>query len=371
MTSGAAWRLRPGAAGGAGRAFLELDLRTAEFDYDLPRRLIAQRPLAERSASRMLVVDRRAGDWHDSRVAELPDWLRQGDCLVVNDTRVIPARLVGRRVGQGGEPGGSAEVLLLEPDGESEGDWRALVRPGRRLRPGSAVVVAGTRIRVGERLGDGVRRIRFETGPGFCVERFAGDHGEVPLPPYIRREVDESDKERYQTAFARRPGSVAAPTAGLHFDGALLRRLQTHGVGLAKITLHVGLGTFRPVGTGRVEDHRMHSERFEVMPEAAEAIGAAGRIVAVGTTCVRTLETVAARGGGSVSAMYGDTDLFIRPGHEFLAVDGLLTNFHLPRSTLLMLVAAFAGKDLVLAAYAHAVREDYRFYSYGDCMLVL
>ncbi len=346
-------------------------MRTAEFDYDLPRRLIAQQPLAERSASRMLVVDRRAGAWHDSRVGELPDRLRQGDCLVVNDTRVIPARLVGRRVGQGGEPGGSAEVLLLEPDGESKGDWRALVRPGRRLRPGSAVVVAGTRIRVGERLGDGVRRIRFETGPGFCVERFAGDHGEVPLPPYIRREVEESDKERYQTTFARRPGSVAAPTAGLHFDGPLLRRLQTHGVGLAKITLHVGLGTFRPVGTERVENHRMHSERFEVTREAAEAIGTAGRIVAVGTTCVRTLETVAARGGGSVSAMYGDTDLFICPGHEFLAVDGLLTNFHLPRSTLLMLVAAFAGKDLVLAAYAHAVREDYRFYSYGDCMLVL
>lgn len=319
----------------------------------------------------MLVIERSTGCWHDSRVRDLPDWLQAGDCMVLNDTRVIPARLEGRRVGAGGELGGRAEVLLLEPDGGGRPGWRALVRPGRRLRPGSSVEVAGTRIKVLERLGSGVRRVEFEEKPEFDVERFAELHGQMPLPPYIRRGADPSDQDRYQTSYARRPGSVAAPTAGLHFDEPLLRRVRANRATVAKVTLHVGLGTFQPVRAARAEDHRMHAERFEVTSKAAAAIRASSRTVAVGTTCVRTLETVAKRGCGMVRAMRGETDLFILPGHEFRAVDALLTNFHLPRSTLLMLVAAFAGKELILDAYRHAVRHEYRFYSYGDCMLVL
>ncbi len=352
-------------------ACLELGVRTAEFGYALPQRLIAQRPLPERTSSRMLVVDRRSGTWSDSRVSSLPDWLRPGDCLVLNDTRVFPARLLGRRLGASGELAGSAEVLLLGPADAARAAWTALVRPGRRLPPGAAVEVAGVRLRVLDRLADGVRRVEFDEGAEFDVEAFAAEHGHVPLPPYIRRAAGNADRERYQTVYAEHAGSVAAPTAGLHFDGALLGDLRAGGVGIAKITLHVGLGTFRPVNAARVEEHRMHAERFEVSARAAAALGGPGRTVAVGTTCVRALETAAARGAGVVRATRGITDLFIRPGHEFLSVDALLTNFHLPRSTLLMLVAAFAGRGLILDAYAHAVREEYRFYSYGDCMLVL
>ncbi len=338
----------------------------ADFDYELPERLIAQRPLPERSASRMLVLDRGSGTWKDSQFRDLPCHVGRGDCLVVNNSRVLAARLIGRRRTK---EGGGAEILLLEAASGIAGAWKALVRPGRRLPAGTCVEVGDVRVLVKERLADGIRVVEFPDLDAGAVDRFVADQGRVPLPPYIRRDDDEGDRERYQTVFARAAGSVAAPTAGLHFDDALLRAVRQRGAEVAKITLHVGLGTFRPVAAEQVEDHRMHAERFEIPPEAAAAVRSANRTVAVGTTAVRALETAAAR--GPVRPMSGDTDLFITPGFRFRAVGSLLTNFHLPRSTLLMLVAAFAGRDLVLEAYAHAVREEYRFYSYGDCMLIV
>ncbi len=320
----------------------------------------------------MLVLDRRAGTWTDSRFRDLPEAVGPGDCLAVNNSRVLAARLQGRRRPRGGaEGGGTAEVLLLEPLADSPARWTALVRPGRKLPPGSSVDADGTEIRILERAAGGTRLVEF---PGLCgreVQALLDLHGRTPLPPYIRRPAEPSDRERYQTVFASRPGSVAAPTAGLHFDAATLQAVRRRGATVAAVTLHVGPGTFQPVAAERLEDHRMHAERFELLPEAAAAIRSAPRTLAVGTTTVRVLESVAARHGGEVRSAHGTTNLFIAPGHEFRAVDALLTNFHLPRSTLLMLVAAFAGWELVRAAYAHAVTEGYRFYSYGDCMLVL
>ena len=320
----------------------------------------------------MLVLDRGAGTWTDSRFRDLPERLEPGDCLVVNDSRVLAARLLGRRLLPAtGSPGGSAEILVLEPDTRGCGRWRALVRPGRRLDEGASIHVGGIEVLVLDRLADGVRIVEFPGLDKAAVERLLAKRGRVPLPPYIRRSDDDADRERYQTVFAREGGSVAAPTAGLHFDERLLRAVRGRGAEVAQITLHVGLGTFRPVSAERVEDHLVHSERFDVPLRAAETIRAARRTIAVGTTAVRALESAAVRAGGSVGPMRGETDLFISPGFQFRAVDGLLTNFHLPRSTLLMLVAAFAGTELVLEAYAHAVQEKYRFYSYGDCMLIL
>ena len=342
----------------------------ADFDYELPKRLIAQRPLPGRSDSRMLAIDRRAGTWTDSMVADLPRFVGPGDCLVVNNSRVLPARLLGTRSDPRGRSGGRAEVLLLGPDPTRAGLWRALVRPGKRLAPGTAVEVGGVSVRIGDRLPDGVRLVEFPGLDGAAVERLMSEHGHMPLPPYIHRADEQADHERYQTVFARAAGSVAAPTAGLHFDGPLLERVQARGATIAQITLHVGLGTFRPLSSERVEDHAMHAERFEISRQAAARIRAAGRVVAVGTTAVRTLEAAASAGGGAIRPLRGETDLFITPGHRFQAVGALLTNFHLPRSTLLMLVAAFAGADLTRAAYAHAVGQEYRFYSYGDCMLI-
>ena len=347
-------------------------MRAAEFDYDLPEQLIAQRPLAERSASRMLVLDRSSGTWADARFRDLPDRLGRGDCLVVNDSRVLAARLRGHRVVPAtDQPGGRSEILVLGRDTQGKGRWRALVRPGRKLGVGASIDVGGTEAVVQDRLEDGVRIVEFPGLDDAGVERLLDDRGRVPLPPYIRREDDDTDRKRYQTVFARKGGSVAAPTAGLHFDKRLVRTLRERGVEVAVVTLHVGLGTFRPVTASRVEDHTMHSEWFDVPPSAAEAIGAARRTIAVGTTAVRALESAATRAEGPMRPTRGETGLFILPGFRFRVVDGLLTNFHLPRSTLLMLVAAFAGTDLVLEAYAHAVREKYRFYSYGDCMLSL
>ncbi len=342
----------------------------ADFDYELPKRLIAQRPLPGRSDSRMLAIDRRAGTWTDSMVADLPRFVGPGDCLVVNNSRVLPARLLGTRSDSRGRSGGRAEVLLLGPDPTREGLWRALVRPGKRLAPGTAVEVGGVSVRIGDRLPDGVRLVEFPGLDDAAVERLMSEHGHMPLPPYIHRADELADHERYQTVFARAAGSVAAPTAGLHFDGPLLERVQARGATIAQITLHVGLGTFRPLSSERVEDHTLHAERFEISRQAAARIRAAGRVVAVGTTAVRTLEGAASAGGGAIRPLQGETDLFITPGHRFQAVGALLTNFHLPRSTLLMLVAAFAGADLTRAAYAHAVTQEYRFYSYGDCMLI-
>ena len=346
-------------------------LQAADFDYELPKRLIAQRPLPGRSDSRMLVIDRLAGTWTDALVADLPRFVSPGDCLVVNDSRVLPARLLGtRRKATAQSRGGIAEILLLESDSTGIGLWRALVKPGRKLPPGATVEVGGVSVKVRDRLPDGVRLVEFPDMDTAAVERLMRDHGHMPLPPYIQRADEDSDLERYQTVFAERGGSVAAPTAGLHFDDALLQRVRARGATVAAITLHVGLGTFRPLSSERIEDHTMHAERFEISPQTAASIRDAQRVVAVGTTAVRTLEAAAAKGGGEIGPQRGTTDLFITPGFRFQAVGALLTNFHLPRSTLLMLVAAFAGMELVRDAYAHAVRQEYRFYSYGDCMLI-
>ena len=344
-------------------------MRVADFDYELPADLIAQHPHPERSGGRMLVVHRQRGTLSDQLVRDLPAHLGPRDCLVVNNSRVLAARLLGTRRShaKGGE-GGAAEILVLEPSDASKGLWRSLVRPGRKLPDGARVDVGGTEVVVRGRADDGQCIVEFRGLGEEGVRRLLERHGRVPLPPYIRRADEIADRERYQTVFARTAGSVAAPTAGLHFDEALLAAVRARGAAIAELTLHVGLGTFRPVTEERVERHRMHAEHFELSPQAVDAMAGADRTVAIGTTSVRVLETVARSGG---KPQRGETDLFIVPGFQFQAVGALLTNFHLPRSTLLMLVAAFGGLDLVREAYAHAVRERYRFYSYGDCMLIV
>jgi S-adenosylmethionine:tRNA ribosyltransferase-isomerase len=339
---------------------MERTVLTRDFDYELPEERIAQEP-APRGESRLLVLDAKGPERH-CRVRDLPGLLRPGDLLVLNDTRVIPARLYGRR-GQG-----KMEVLLVEKLGGIEGvEWEALVRPGRRAKPGTEILFEGLAAEVVDKREDRYR-LRFSEP----VEPHLDRLGHVPLPPYIHRpehRPDEAaDRDRYQTVFARIPGAIAAPTAGLHFSERLLEEIAAAGIGIARVTLHVGIGTFKPVSAERVEDHRMDRERYEVGEETAEAIRrtreSGGRIVAVGTTVVRTLESSAGLAGS------GSTELFITPGFRFRVVDVLLTNFHLPRSTLLMLVSAFAGRERVLAAYEEAIREGYRFYSYGDAMLV-
>jgi S-adenosylmethionine:tRNA ribosyltransferase-isomerase len=341
---------------------------TRDFDYDLPAASIAQEP-APRGESRLLVLDRQGPERH-ARVRDLPRLLRPGDLLVLNDTRVIPARLYGRSAG-----GGRMEILLVERVAERE--WDALVKPGRRARPG-AVIEIGEIGAPPERLAaevvdkreDGLHRLRFSEP----IEPHLDRLGHIPLPPYIHRPDTPEDRERYQTVFARQPGAVAAPTAGLHFTAEILEQVAAAGGEIARVTLHVGLGTFKPVSAERIEEHRMESERYEIGEETAEAIrrarAAGKRIVAVGTTVVRTLESAALAGDGEVRAGSGATRLYITPGFNFQVVDALLTNFHLPCSTLLMLVSAFAGRERVLAAYEEAIREGYRFYSYGDAMLV-
>jgi S-adenosylmethionine:tRNA ribosyltransferase-isomerase len=340
----------------------------APFTFEIPAERIAQVPAEPRDAARLLVVERRTGALRDMRVRDLCGVLAPGDCLVVNDTRVRPARLLGRIAGTGRE----AEVLLLHPEPEG---WAALLRPARRCPPGTQLVLAdgATRAEVVARERDGRARLRLDwPGP---VETLLDAHGLPPLPPYIRhyRKPGGEDWARYQTVYAARPGAVAAPTAGLHFTPELLARLAAERVELHRITLHVGPGTFRPVRASRLADHRVEAERFEVSPETAAALTRARRsgrrVVAVGTTTVRGLESVA-RADGTVGAGAGWTALTIVPGHRFRAVDALLTNFHLPRSSLLLLVCAFAGRDRVLDAYAHAIAAGYRFYSYGDAMLV-
>ena len=324
---------------------------TSDFDYDLPEERIAQEP-APRGESRLLVLDAEGPDRH-RRVRDLPALLRPGDLVVLNDTRVIPARLFGRR----GE--GKMEVLLVEKlEKLGDREWEALLRPGKRAKPGTRIDFDELSAEVIEKREDRYR-LRFSEP----VEPHLDRLGHIPLPPYIHRPDEAADRERYQTVFARTPGAIAAPTAGLHFSKALLEQLRT-----AWVTLHVGIGTFKPVSAERIEDHRMDRERYEVSEQTAEAIRrtkeSGGRIVAVGTTVVRTLES----SGGEPGS--GSTELFITPGYRFRVVDVLLTNFHLPRSTLLMLVSAFAGRERVLAAYEEAIREGYRFYSYGDAMLV-
>lgn len=338
-------------------------MRLTDFDYTLPPELIAQRPASPRDSSRLLVVDRATGRIEHRIFREIGDHLRPGDVLVVNDTRVIPARLRGRRPGTRGV----VELLLLRPG--TGGAWEALVRPGRRLKPGTVVEVGprGTAVEIGERSAGGRRIVRVASG-GPMLDLLK-DAGEMPLPPYIRRPVDHPDQ--YQTVYARADGAVAAPTAGLHFTPELLDRLRGQGIAIVSLTLHVGVGTFQPVMTEDVRLHRMEAEYYTITREAADAINdRRGRLVAVGTTTVRALET-AAGPDGRLSAAAGWTDLFIVPGFRFRAVQAMVTNFHLPKTTLLMLVSAFAGREVILRAYAEAVSARYRFYSFGDAMLIL
>jgi S-adenosylmethionine:tRNA ribosyltransferase-isomerase len=322
-----------------------------DYHYDLPQDLIADRPATRREKSRMLVLDRKSGEILHRHFTDLPGYLLPSDLLVLNDSRVIPARLH--------DPSGKIEILLLEQ--RSPRLWTAMVRPGKKLRLGVVVEVAGTTATVREIFEDGTRLLEFAEEPD--LDR----HGEMPIPPYFHRPADEKDKERYQTVYARDPGSVAAPTAGLHFTPEILASLPH-----AFLTLHVGAGTFQPVKSNDLSLHRMHSENYTISQETADRINltkdAGGRVLAVGTTTTRVLESQPL---GPLCAKSGSTDIFIRPPYEFQRVDTLLTNFHLPGSTLLMLVSALASRDRILAAYTEAVRERYRFFSYGDCMLIL
>jgi S-adenosylmethionine:tRNA ribosyltransferase-isomerase len=359
----------------------------SDFDYDLPPELIAQEPLPERSGSRMLHLNRETRSWQDRRFREFPNLLKPGDVLVVNNTRVFPARLYGHRSGQRAQPlspnnpatreflRGRVEVLLTRQISAEPNEWECLVRPGRKIGIGEYLFFGHPvelEAEVVERGSFGERRIRFAPKEDFFAK--VESLGHVPLPPYIDREDRVPDRERYQTVYAQARGSVAAPTAGLHFTPEVLQTIRDRGIEVAEITLHVGLGTFQPVRVDRVEDHKIHRESYEISTAAAQVINVAiqdrRRIVAVGTTTVRTLEYAAQSSGGHVHAGKGEADLFIYPGYQFRVVNALLTNFHLPQSTLLMLVCALGGKDFVMNAYRHAVEAGYRFYSYGDCMFM-
>jgi S-adenosylmethionine:tRNA ribosyltransferase-isomerase len=343
----------------------------SDFDFELPDALIAQAPAPSRDEARMLVLDRTAGTRH-AVVRNLPDILVPGDLVVVNDSRVIPARLLGHRI----PSGGMVECLLLGRLGDDR--WDALVHPGQKLRAGALVQFGDGDARLEgeilERRFHGRRVVRLVAPSGGDVESLIDRIGHVPLPPYIRRPDDTIDRERYQTVYANRPGSVAAPTAGLHLTEDLLAALRQRDIEVVAVTLHVGYGTFKPVRAERVDDHAVDPEPFEIDATAADAITLAlaehRRVVAVGTTTTRALEAAAA-GGDGVRSGRGVADLFIRPGHQFQVVGGLLTNFHVPRSSLLMLVCALAGTPTVLSAYREAIAREYRFYSYGDCMLVV
>ena len=337
-----------------------------EFDYDLPKELIAQDPLEDRSASRLLVLDKMTGAREHRIFREIPELLESGDCLVINNTKVIPARLIGSR-----ESGGTVEVLLLKRIPGMENSWETLVKPGKKARIGTKIVFGGGLLtgEVTDIIEEGNRIVRFSFDGIF--EEILDKLGQMPLPPYITHEL--KDKNRYQTVYAKYDGSAAAPTAGLHFTKELLEQIREKGVDIAEITLHVGLGTFRPVKADKVEEHHMHSEFWQIGEEAAAKINAAKargrRVIAVGTTSCRTLES-AAKEDGTVEAGSGWTDIFIYPGYRFKCIDALITNFHLPKSTLVMLVSALAGRENILSAYAEAIRERYRFFSFGDAMFI-
>ena len=339
-------------------------MKTSDFYFDLPPELIAQTPLERRDASRLLTLDRATGETRHLHFYDLPSLLRPGDCLVLNDSRVLPARLIGRRAG-----GGACEVLLLTDRGDKV--WECLVRPGRKLRPGAGITFGDGELSagvVGETEGGG-RLIRFDYEGVFLetLERL----GKMPLPPYIKAEL--RDGERYQTVYARAAGSAAAPTAGLHFTLELLEQIRAMGVRVCYVTLHVGLGTFRPVKAENLDEHEMHAEYCVIPQETADMINetrqAGGRVICVGTTSCRTVESWAGE-DGTLSASAGWTNIFICPGYKFKVLDALITNFHLPESTLIMLVSALAGRERVLDAYAEAVREKYRFFSFGDAMFI-
>jgi len=346
-------------------------MHISEFDYELPEELIAQEPLSERDASRMLVVDRRRGTWQDNQFSNFDNYIREKDVVVINNTRVFPARLMGWR-----DPsGGRVEVLLVR---EVEPFvWEALLRPGHRLRQGDLLKFGDTgdvRLHgtVLDDPGNGMRWVRFDCEEAW--DEVLNELGAAPLPPYIRRPAGTQDRERYQTIFAREAGAIAAPTAGLHFTPFVFEQIQKRGASVAEITLHVGYGTFEPVRVEHIEHHQVAVEQFEITEEAAQTIndarGSGGRLIAIGTTTTRALEA-AVNDRGRLEAVKKPAGLTIIPGYEFRITDVLLTNFHLPRSSLLLLVCAFAGRNLVLDAYRHAVEHRYRFYSYGDCMLLI
>ena len=340
-------------------------MKTNDFYYDLPPELIAQTPLEKRDESRLLCLDKATGEWSHHHFYELPDFLRAGDCLILNNSRVLPARLLGRRL-----PGGGAcEVLLLQDKGDKV--WECLVRPGKHLREGARVSFGDGELtaEIAEVLPDGNRLVRFDYEGIFLevLERL----GKMPLPPYIKEELQ--DQERYQTVYSKVNGSAAAPTAGLHFTPELLERIAAKGVGVGYVTLHVGLGTFRPVKEDEIEQHDMHSEYCTIPQETADLINRTkangGRVICVGTTSCRTIESWAGE-DGTMTATGGWTNIYIYPGYRFKVMDALITNFHLPESTLIMLVSALAGREHVLAAYEEAVRERYRFFSFGDAMFI-
>ena len=340
-------------------------MKTSDFYYDLPPELIAQTPLEKRDESRLLCLDKATGEWSHHHFYELPDFLRPGDCLILNNSRVLPARLLGRRL-----PGGGAcEVLLLQDKGDKV--WECLVRPGKHLREGARVSFGDGELtaEIAEVLPDGNRLVRFDYNGIFLevLERL----GKMPLPPYIKEELQ--DQERYQTVYSKVNGSAAAPTAGLHFTPELLERIAAKGVGVGYVTLHVGLGTFRPVKEDEIEQHDMHSEYCTIPQETADLINRTkangGRVICVGTTSCRTIESWAGK-DGTMTATGGWTNIYIYPGYRFKVMDALVTNFHLPESTLIMLVSALAGREHVLASYEEAVRERYRFFSFGDAMFI-
>ena len=341
-------------------------MKTSDFYYDLPEELIAQDPLEDRTASKLLVLDRKTGAVKHKIFSDVIDYLNKGDCLVINNTRVIPARLIGEKEGTGGK----VEVLLLKR--RANDVWETLVKPGKKLKPGAKITFGDGRLRaeVLEVVEEGNRLVIFHYEGIF--EEILDSLGEMPLPPYITHKLE--DKEMYQTVYAKFDGSAAAPTAGLHFTKELLSKIEEKGIKIASITLHVGLGTFRPVKVDDVNNHHMHTEWYEVNAEAADIINETkrngGRVICVGTTSCRTIESVADE-NGYMKAKTGETDIFIYPGYKFKVMDGLITNFHLPESTLVMLVSAFAGKENVLAAYETAVKERYRFFSFGDAMILI
>ncbi|GAA3018172.1 tRNA preQ1(34) S-adenosylmethionine ribosyltransferase-isomerase QueA [Tetragenococcus solitarius] len=341
-------------------------LTTEDFDFDLPEELIAQTPLTDRASSRLLVLDSKTGKTQDKHFYDIIDELNPGDALVMNNTRVLPARLYGEKE----DTGGHLEVLLLN---NPEGDlWETLVKPAKRAKVGTQISFGDGRLKavVEEELDHGGRMIRFSY-EGIFLE-ILESLGEMPLPPYIKKKLD--DPERYQTVYAKENGSAAAPTAGLHFTEELLNKIQEKGIELVYLTLHVGLGTFRPVSVENIEDHDMHSEFYRLTKDSADRLNQVknkgGRIVAVGTTTIRTLETIGTKFDGEIKADSGWTDIFITPGYQYKVVDAFSTNFHLPKSTLVMMVSAFAGRDNILNAYKHAVEERYRFFSFGDAMFI-
>ena len=341
-------------------------MKTSDFFYELPEELIAQDPLEDRTASRLLVLDRKTDKLEHKIFGDVINYLNPGDCLVINNTRVIPARLIGEKEGTGGK----VEILRLK---RRENDiWESLVKPGKKLRPGARVIFGDGRLKaeILEIAEEGNRLVKFYYEGIF--EEILDSLGEMPLPPYITHKLE--DKEMYQTVYAKFDGSAAAPTAGLHFTNELLEKIRQKGIRIASVTLHVGLGTFRPVKVEDVNNHHMHTEWYEVNNEAADIINETkkngGRVICVGTTSCRTIESVADE-NGLMSAKTGETDIFIYPGYKFKVMDGLITNFHLPESTLVMLVSAFAGKERILSAYETAVKERYRFFSFGDAMILL